>query len=134
MTKVDSLGKKLITDQAALAVADFTQKYPMQPRNPGTGFNSSQQLQAWIAGPEPQTGKAVVVLANYGPDQGQGGFGTKMPGKRTVSVSWDDLGIGGTYSIKDVWSGTSKGKSDSGVSAVLGAGESQLLWLIPGGS
>lgn len=58
----------------------------MQPRNPGTGQSKSKQLQAWIAGPD-SDGQAVVVLANYGPDLGQGGFGTKLEGQQTVSFS-----------------------------------------------
>ena len=45
LTNLDDLGKALIASPAALDVANFTQRYPMQPRNPGTGEQSSQQLQ-----------------------------------------------------------------------------------------
>ena len=37
---------------------------------------------------------AVVVLTNLGPDEGQGGFGTKLGGVQNVSISLNDLGIG----------------------------------------
>jgi alpha-galactosidase len=49
----------------------------MQPKNPfGTARPGSQaSLQAWIAGPDTNSENAVVVLANYGLDQGNGGFG-----------------------------------------------------------
>ena len=131
MTNVDALGKKLITDPAALEVADFTQTYPMQPRNPGTGNQSSKQLQAWIAGPDSKSGKAVCILANYGPDQGQGRFGTKLKGKQKVRVTWQDLGLSGSYSTRNVWTGKWSGASKKSVSAMLAEGESRLLWLIP---
>lgn len=103
----------------------------MQPRNPGTGEQGSKQPQTWIAGPEDdEKGKAVVVLASYGPDLGQGGFGMKLGGDQEVGVSWEDLRISGKYSV---WSAESKGTSSSGASATHGERESQLLWLTPAG-
>ncbi|ORY58394.1 glycoside hydrolase superfamily [Pseudomassariella vexata] len=55
----------------------------------------ADQIQAWDAGPDSSV-YAVAVLANYGPDQGQGGFGTVFEGAQTVTVSSDDLDITGT--------------------------------------
>jgi alpha-galactosidase len=130
MTKVDSLGVQLLTNSAAMAVAQFTAKYPMQPRNPGTGQNASKQLQAWIAGPD-TSGNAVVVLANYGPDQGQGGYGTSLGGSQLVKATWADLGISGRYTVQNVWTGANLGTLTSQVSATLSAGESVLLKLTP---
>lgn len=107
-------------------VANFTARYPMQPRNPGTGKNWSQQLQAWIAGPD-DAGDAVVVLANYGPDQGAGGFNTSLEGTQNVTASWADLGISSLYHVRNVWESEDVGTFDSQISAQLGEGKSQLL-------
>lgn len=130
MTRIDQLGLQLLTNEAAMEVADFTAKYPMQPRNPGTGRNDSKQLQAWIAGPN-ASATAIVVLANYGPDQGQGGFGTKVEGPQFVKATWADLGITGSYCVEDIWSKNDLGTSANEVSATLDAGESLLLKLTP---
>ncbi|KAK5998036.1 Alpha-galactosidase 3 [Cladobotryum mycophilum] len=128
LTNLDAVGLNLLTNKDALAVADFTANYPMQPRNPGTGGQAAKQLQAWIAGPD-ASGKAVVVLANYGPDGGQGGFGGGSNGVQTVSASWGDLGISGAYNVHDVWNNKSLGRQTSNISARLGPGESVLLVL-----
>lgn len=131
LARIDDLGMELLTSKDALAVADFAAQYPMQPRNPGTGGQDSKQLQAWIAGPS-SCGRAVVVLANYGPDQGQGGFGSKTLGKQIVSATWADLGLDAKarYTIKNVWTGE-KMASGKVVAAQLDEGESVLLWVSP---
>lgn len=131
LARIDDLGMELLTSKGALAVADFAAKYPMQPRNPGTGSQDAKQLQAWIAGPS-SCGRAVVVLANYGPDQGQGGFGSKTTGKQTISATWEDLGLdaGEKYKVKNVWTGEAAAGED-GVTASLDEGESVLLWVTP---
>ncbi|OTA63616.1 glycoside hydrolase family 27 protein [Hypoxylon sp. EC38] len=128
LTNLDDFGLNLMTNPNAIAIADFTAHFPMQPRNPGTGKSSSQQLQAWIAGPDP-SGTAVVVIVNYGPDQGQGGFGTSLSGVQTVNVSWSDLGISGTFDIQDVWTGEDLGPESSGFSVRLSEGQSILYKL-----
>lgn len=129
MTNVDDLGKKLITDSKAQEVAQFTQRYPMQPRNPGTGGNLCSQLQAWIAGPD-EGGQAVVVLANYGPGYVDGECDFKLEEPQNISVTWEDLGIEAPASeISDVWSGTAFDGSDTGLEAVLDEGQSKLLWI-----
>ncbi|KAK4498252.1 hypothetical protein PRZ48_010909 [Zasmidium cellare] len=126
-TNLDDLGKKLLTlPEAWVDVANFTARYPMQARNPGTGQNSSQQLQAWIAGPD-ESGDAVVVLVNYGPDQGQGGFNTSLEGTQNVTATWADLGITGSYDVRNVWESEDLGTFDGQISAQLDEGESQLL-------
>jgi len=131
MTKLDELGIRLLTDPSAMEVARFTARFPMQPRNPGTGRNESKQLQAWIAGPD-TSGSCVVVLANYGPDLGQGGFKTNLGGKQTVKATWDDLGIAGDFYVENVWTGSQLGALAKEVSAELDVGESCLLKLTPG--
>ncbi|KAF5334114.1 hypothetical protein D9758_016075 [Tetrapyrgos nigripes] len=76
LTGLDATGLSLLTNPTILSLAHcFTSRFPMRPRNPGTGLGHSRQLQAWIAGPDPETGDAVVLLVNYGVDLGQGGFG-----------------------------------------------------------
>ncbi|KAF2173918.1 glycoside hydrolase family 27 protein [Zasmidium cellare ATCC 36951] len=126
-TNLDDLGKKLLTlPEAWVDVANFTAQYPMQPRNPGTGKNSPQQLQVWIAGPD-GSGDAAVVLANYGPDQGQGNFNTSLEGTQNVTATWADLGLSGSYQVRNVWESVDLGTLDSQISAQLGEGESQLL-------
>lgn len=128
LTNLDDFGLHLLTNSGAIAVADFTAHHPMQPRNPGSGNNSSQQLQAWVAGPD-ASGSAVVVIANYGPDQNQGGFGTSLSGKQTVDVSWADLGIDGTFDVHDVWANKDLGAESSGLSVQLDEGQSVLYKL-----
>ncbi|CEJ91245.1 hypothetical protein VHEMI06969 [[Torrubiella] hemipterigena] len=128
LARIDKLGLELLTNRDALAVADFTAKYPMQPRNPGSGGQAAKQLQAWVAGPD-ASGRAVVVLANYGPDQGQGGFrGNGLKGKQKLSVSWSDLGISSSRKVKNVWTGKDLGMQKDSLTFTLGEGESVLLW------
>ncbi|KAF2754210.1 family 27 glycoside hydrolase [Pseudovirgaria hyperparasitica] len=109
MRNLDHVGMNLYTNQEALDVANFTSYYPMQPVNPGGG-NSPAQVQAWIAGVEMSAQcKSVVVLANYGPDEGEGGFGTAMSGVQKMSVEFKHFGLGGTWNVRDVWKATDLG-------------------------
>jgi alpha-galactosidase len=127
LTELDELGIKLLTSSQSVEAANFFAKYPMQPRNPGTGNNLAQQLQAWIAGPTQQN-QAYVLIANYGPDQGAGGFGTSITGVQPVTVSLSDLGIEGTWKFTDVWNENSTTVSSS-YTAYLNENESQLISL-----
>ncbi|KAI1377691.1 glycoside hydrolase family 27 protein [Hypoxylon crocopeplum] len=128
LTNLDDFGLSLLANPDAMAIADFTARYPMQPRNPGTGNNSSQQLQAWIAGPD-ASGAAVVVITNYGPDEGQGGFGTSLSGVQTINISWEDLGISGEFDVHDIWADKDLGVESSGFSVQLDEGQSVLYKL-----
>lgn len=133
MTNLDALGKNLLTNPSAIAIAEFAAQYPMQPRNPGTGGTDAKQLAAWIAGPS-SSGESVVILANYGPDQGQGGFGTSLTGTQTASITLADLGLGSKtgFTVTDVWKGsTSSVEAGGSLSAKLGEGASVLLKLTP---
>ncbi|KAH8817368.1 glycoside hydrolase family 27 protein [Xylogone sp. PMI_703] len=148
LTQVDSLGQELLYNSEALSVADFTANFPMQPKNPfGTtqpGSQASSQLQAWIAGPDDNNENAVVVLANYGPDLGQGSFGTQLQGTQLVNISLSLLGIANGqpngapgWNVRRVWGGGGQGGSDHadlGVTSTflasnLGPGESVLYKL-----
>lgn len=127
LTQVDELGYRLTTSKQSVAAAKFFADYPMQPRNPGTGNNLAQQLQAWIGGPSGH--EAYVLVVNYGPDGGSGGFNTQLSGTQKLSVSLNDLGIeGSTWTFSDVWNGNSTKVSKS-YTAYLSEGESQLLHL-----
>lgn len=127
LTQIDDLGRKLITSKESIAAANFFAQYPMQPRNPGTGDNVAKQLQAWIGGPSDRD--AYVLIANYGPDEGQGGFSTQVAGIQNVTVSLSDLGVDGTtWVFSDVWGGNSTEVSSS-YTAWLDEGASQLLHL-----
>lgn len=128
LTNLDDFGLNLLTSSATVAIGEGTDRLPMQPRNPGTGNNSSQQLQAWIAGPD-TSGAAIVVISNYGPDQGEGGFGTSLSGAQTVNVSWADLGISGTYSVHDAWANKDLGSHNSSFSLQLDEGQSVMYQL-----
>lgn len=135
LTSLDSFGRNLLTNPDAMAIADFTARYLMQPRNPGSGGTSAQQLQAWIAGPSDETGEAVVILANYGPDEGQGGFGQSLPGVQNVNATLEDLGIAGIargneWLWRSIWDGAS-GTFNDELSFDLDEGQSVLLRLTP---
>ena len=140
----DQLGYYLMCDAEAMEVAAFTATYPMQPRNPsgwGTvGGSAATQLQAWIAGPSPD-GIAIVILANYGPDEGKGGFGSDWTGVHPVTIPLVDLGIGAgmpdgpdRWSVRQVWGGGGSGGPDhidigirtDSIGCNLGSGESVL--------
>lgn len=130
LTQIDKLGYRLTTSEQSITAANFFALYPMQPRNPGTGDNLAKQLQAWIGGPS-NNNEAYVLIVNYGPDEGSGGFGTQLPGIQSVAVSLADLGIPGTtWDFTDIWEGNSTVVSDS-YTAWLYEGGSQLLRLTP---
>ncbi|KAJ3755069.1 glycoside hydrolase superfamily [Lentinula raphanica] len=130
LTQLDDTGKAILTNAAAHSVADFAAQHPMRPRNPGTGEGDAQQLQAWIGGPD-DSGKLVVILANYGPDEGQGGFNTTLSGVQNVTATWQDLGISGSFAIQEVWKGQDLGTSNEQLSASLDEGQSLLAILTP---
>ncbi|KAI1357498.1 glycoside hydrolase [Xylaria arbuscula] len=118
LTDLDDFGLNLLTNAAALEVADFTEDFPIQPQNPGTGAQSAQQLQAWIAGPS-STGEAVVIITNYSPNEGQGGFRTSVA----------DLSIQGSFGVFDVWAGEDLGAEDTELEVQLEEGQSVLYHL-----
>ncbi|KZT58032.1 glycoside hydrolase family 27 protein [Calocera cornea HHB12733] len=133
LLQLDEFGKRVLTDREALAIADFTAQYPMQPRNPGTGGNNAQQLQAWIAGPSDATGESVVVVANLGPPLGQSGYeGQKvLTGHEAFELSFESLGIAGTYKVRNIWEHRDLSIRNSGLRVLLGEGESELFKLTP---
>lgn len=146
MTRLDDLGRQLLHNTEAMSIAAFTSQYPMQPRTPSgwgdAGANEARQVQAWIAGPNPD-GMAVVVLANYGPDPCLSGgcattYGLDWGGVHTASVNLEDLGIGGSkWSLRRVWGGGGSGGgdhedigvADEKIECSLGPGESVMYKL-----
>ncbi len=152
LTQLDALGRKLLYDPEILSIAAFTANFPMQPKNPfGTaspGSQASEQVQAWIAGPDASNENAVVVLANYGPDQGNGGFGTAWQGIQLVNISLSLLGIANGqpnsapgWNVRRVFGSGGQGggdHADLGVTATflasnLGPGESAVYKLTRNG-
>ncbi|KAI9692706.1 MAG: hypothetical protein M1820_009457 [Bogoriella megaspora] len=115
LTTLDTLGETLLGNAKLYVGADpiaaFTAQFPMQPRGQAGGA-TAQQVQSWIAGPD--DGKtAVVVLANYGPDEGEGGFGTSLSGIQDIVARFGDLGLeAGTYEIRRVLGGGGSGGGD----------------------
>ena len=135
-----SLGSSCVPDLEQWVDMSYSQ-WPMQPRNPDStgsaGGPNASQTQSWVSGPN-ESGTAVVVLANYGPDEGSGGFGTSDNDIQLVTVSLDTLGLGGqSWSVRRVLGGGGSGGgdfSDLGVtsdqlSCNLGPGESVLYKL-----
>lgn len=138
LNNVDTLGLELLTSSGSKLAANFFAEYPMQPRNPGTGDVLPLQLQAWIAGPSATTGEAYVLVSNYGPDQGKGGFGTALEGVQAVTVALSDLGLttaagyAASYTWRDVWNGNGTAVTqDVGFTAYLNATQSSLFLLAP---
>ncbi|KAL7809592.1 glycoside hydrolase family 27 protein [Trichoderma gracile] len=148
LSQLDTLGRELLYDPELLSVAEFTAQYPMQPKNPfGTtspGSQASEQLQAWVAGPNTDNKNAVVILANYGPNLGQGGFGENLQGVQLVNISLSLLGIAEGqpngapgWSVRRVLGGGGSGGEDhsdlgttsSSIASFLGPGESVLYYL-----
>jgi alpha-galactosidase len=151
LTNIDTLGQELLYDSELSSMAAFTSNYAMQPKNPFDttlpGSQASEQLQAWIAGPDSDNENAVVVLANYGPDQGQGGFGTSLQGTQLVNISLGMLGIAAgqpngqdSWNVRRVLGGggqggpdhTDLGATSTFMASNLGPGESALYHLTPG--
>ncbi|KZO97269.1 glycoside hydrolase family 27 protein [Calocera viscosa TUFC12733] len=133
LLQLDALGRRLLTDREALAVAEFGARYALQPRNPGTGGARAQQLQAWIAGPSDDRGEAVVVVMNLGPPLGQSGYEGEevLTGIEAFQVTFEDLGIPGTYRVRDVWEHRDLPVRSTGLRVLLGEGESKLFKLTP---
>ncbi|KAI1208224.1 glycoside hydrolase [Annulohypoxylon truncatum] len=134
MTKVDDLGKKLLTDSEVLGVAAFTANYPMVPKNPSSaqvpGGPNASQLQAWIAGPN-DNGTAIVVLSNLGPDEcwdSECSYNTTIAGDQLVNVTLSDLGIGGDkWFVRRVLGGGGRGGDDG---TDIGVADAELAsWL-----
>lgn len=133
MTQLDSLGMQLLTSKESTDMVNFCSQWPMQPRNPGTGENTAQQLQAWIAGPA-HTGEAYVLLSNLGPNMSTAGYPQTLNGTQTVNASLADLGINNEpcYNVQDIWDGGFKQVKKGGfLAAELGVMEVQMLKLTP---
>lgn len=130
MTRIDDHGKKLLTSKGSRRATEFCGQYPMQPRNPGNGSSTSQQRQAWVCGPS-KTGEAYVLLTNYGPNQGRGGFESFDSGDLLVRASLEDLSLTGkSYRVHDVWSDASyKVLAGDSLNATLAEGAAEFLRL-----
>lgn len=131
LSNLDDLGRTLLTSSKSGQAVDFCNNWPMQPRNPGNGSSTAQQLQAWVAGPS-DSGQAYVLLSNYGVNHGRGGFTTVGTGAQNVTATLQDLGLTRTgYLARDVWSADSFNVGASGFSVSLNEGESRFYRITP---
>ncbi|KAH0556125.1 hypothetical protein GP486_005942 [Trichoglossum hirsutum] len=135
MTKLDSLGLSLLTNTRAQDVAKFTASYPMRPLEGNNNNMKGSPKQIWIAGPDPTTGVAVIVLANYGAS-GDNSLFDPAPagGKQELKFALKDFGLSqDSYCVKDTWNP----KNDRNVtctetiSVSLDDGESRLWKVVP---
>jgi alpha-galactosidase len=132
LTNLEELGRKLITNPESMAAADFCSRYPMQPRNPGTGRSEGKQLQALISGPS-EEGEAVAILTNLGANRGNEGYWSWWRGVQDLEISLWDLGVEDNgeqcWIVRDVWEGDiGIVKRGGSLEARLDAGESRTLW------
>ncbi|KAF2468066.1 family 27 glycoside hydrolase, partial [Lindgomyces ingoldianus] len=66
LTQLDDFGSSLLSDALINEMTHFTAKYPMWPLRGKAGETAGYQHQVWIAGPDPETGVAVLLVTNYG--------------------------------------------------------------------
>lgn len=105
MTKIDTYGQSLLTNALAQEIIGFTAKYPMQPIFGNDNTGKGEQYQAWVAGPDPDSGVVVVVLANYGTDGDANLFASQPTDDQYDIILYLDYlaPYGTTYTFEDVW-------------------------------
>lgn len=131
LTALDALGRSLLTNPLAYAVANFTARHPMVPTEGNSDPAKGQRRQIWIAGPDGTTGVAVVLLANYG-----AGNTTDNDADVSFELSPKDLGLtaSGYYAVEDVWAGGEANYLDFGETAAWtldASGDAVLLRFTP---
>ncbi|HEU5353968.1 MAG TPA: CBM35 domain-containing protein [Actinocrinis sp.] len=109
LTKLDAYGLSLLTNDEVIAVD--------QAGNPAKPVSQSSDQQVWYA--RNADGSYTVALFNLGASAA------------TVTANWDDLGITGPASVRDLWSHSALGTSNGSVSASLVSHGSRLLRITP---
>ncbi|WP_327657122.1 fibronectin type III domain-containing protein [Streptomyces sp. NBC_00483] len=109
LTKLDDLGLKLLTNKEVIAVN--------QAGNPAKPLSQTTPQQVWYA--RNADGSYTVALFNLGDSSAP------------VTAHWDDLGVSGAASVRDLWSRKDIGKSADSFSATLPAHGSRLLRVTP---
>jgi hypothetical protein len=109
LTKLDSYGLSLLTNDEVIAVD--------QAGNPAKPVSQSSDQQVWYA--RNADGSYTVALFNLG----------NSPA--TVTANWNDLGILGTATVRDLWSHRNLGSATGSFSAALPVHGSRLLRIAP---
>lgn len=109
LTKLDSYGLSLLTNDEVIAVD--------QAGNPAKPVSQTSDQQVWYA--RNADGSYTVGLFNLGASTA------------TVTANWNDLGITGPASIRDLWSHAGLGSSTGSFSASLPSHGSRLLRITP---
>ena len=109
LTKLDGYGLSLLTNDEVIAVD--------QAGHPAKPVDQRSDQQVWYA--RNSDGSYTVALFNLGASTA------------TVTANWDDLGIAGAASIRDLWSRTGLGSFSGSFSASLPSHGSRLLRITP---
>jgi len=109
LTKLDSYGLSLLTNDDVIAVD--------QAGNPAKPVSQRTDQQVWYA--KNADGSYTVALFNMGDSTA------------TVTANWNDLGISGSASVRDLWSHSNLGTVSGSFSASLPSHGSRLLTIKP---
>jgi hypothetical protein len=109
LTKLDSYGLKLLTNDEVIAVD--------QAGHPATPISQATDQQVWAA--RNPDGSETVALFNLGNTSA------------TVTANWADLGLDGTAQVRDLWSHSDEGMANGEFAATLPSHGSRLLRITP---
>jgi chitodextrinase len=109
LTKLDSYGLKLLTNDEVIAVD--------QAGNPAKPVSQTSDQQVWVA--RNKDGSDTVALFNLGATTA------------TVTANWADLGLDGSADVHDLWSHGNEGTANGEFSATLPSHGSRLLRITP---
>jgi hypothetical protein len=109
LTKLDSYGLSLLTNDEVIAVD--------QAGRPAKPVSQTSDQQVWYT--RDSDGSYTVALFNLGDSTA------------TVTANWNDLGISGAASVRDLWSHTNLGSVSGSFSASLTTHGSRLLRITP---
>ncbi|WP_410788188.1 fibronectin type III domain-containing protein [Kribbella sp. C-35] len=109
LTKLDAYGLKLLTNREVIAIN--------QSGNPARPLNQDQLQQVWYA--QNADGSTTVALFNL------------ADSPATVTGNFDQLGIGGKATVRDIWANQNTRNVSGSVSAQLPAHGSKLYKITP---
>lgn len=109
LTQLDTYGLSLLTNDEVIAID--------QAGNPAKPVSQTTDQQVWYA--RNKDGSYTVALFNLGGSTA------------TVTANWNDLGITGPASVRDLWSHSQLGSASGSFSASLPTHSSRLLRITP---
>jgi hypothetical protein len=112
LTKLDAYGLKLLTNREVIAID--------QSGNPARPLNQDQLQQTWYA--QNADGSTTVALFNL------------ADSPATVTGNFDQLGISGKATVRDIWANQNTRNVAGSVSAALPAHGSKLYKITPNGN